>query len=141
MDKQEQAFLNLCNVRVVANKVTSPQLFQWIKSSAYAGSYKIITNAFGQNVGYIIWANICKESLIKLKNTGAYPQHRYEWSEGDITLLLDVVINEQQSKLSIQQLRHFLKSKKIIAYEKNKIGKLYIKQGKVFQCKAKINRN
>jgi len=133
MDQEfAENFAQLCNVRSTTNEATTPQTFTCLKIASKANTYKVFHDQFEQPIGYIIWANINKESLARIERSGVYPQYPFEWSEGNITLLIDIVINNVNKKNAKQQLKQFIKAQRILAYTKKNVGKMYFKkQGKL----------
>lgn len=123
-----KGFSILCDVRSTIAINTSPMHLYWFKMAAKANTYQILWDEFERPIGYVLWANICKESLFRIQRTGIYPQHHYEWSEGKIKLILDIAINDLNRVDALHQIKSLMKKQKIVAYTKKSIGKLHIKQ-------------
>lgn len=121
-------FSILCDIRSTIALNTSPLQLYWFKLATKANTCQILWDEFERPIGYILWANICKESLLRIQRSGIYPQYPYEWSEGKITLILDIAINDVNRAAALHQIRTFMKKQKIVTYTKKSIGKLHIKQ-------------
>ena len=123
-------FSLICDLRSQTQLTTSAQQLRWIKSSSIANMVYIVKNSLGKPTGYIIWACISKETLARINRTGIFPQNYYEWNEGYITLILDILLLDGLNPYNRRQLLWFLKGRKIIAYCRNKkLSLLFRKHG------------
>ena len=131
MKKQvPKAFAELANLRLKAGLDTPVQILQWLRHSAEYNAVYYFKNLAGRVNGYAIWAKVCRETLFRQKRTGQFPRYFYEWNEGQIVLLLDVVFIDGWNCHNSNQLRHFIKSHKAVAwYRKQHLNLLIRKQG------------
>jgi hypothetical protein len=109
---------NVIEVRESAGASTSPQLLGALKNAASDGRIYICKSPVGTPVGYMAWANVTKETLIGVNATKAMPSYHYEWAEGKLMLIFDVMFLPQWSKISKNHLVYFLRSKKFFAFIK-----------------------
>ena len=136
-EKLPDDFSLICDLRSSQPKGMRMETLQWIKHSVISDQYKIFMNNVGQPVGYVIWANVIRESLLSIKRVGRYPMWLYEWQEGNITLILDILF--MTDAVSIKNtLIPLLKSKRVIAYRRKNKGKLFIKKHNIFK---RVNSN
>ncbi|MDC4556349.1 hypothetical protein OHV93_17050 [Acinetobacter baumannii] len=77
--------------------------------SIAADKYFFINTSSGVLAGYITWASINRDTYMQLKTTGNFPRYYHEWIEGNITLILDVVIIPEWRKSLIKELLIFFK--------------------------------
>ena len=121
-------FSILCDIRSTIAVDTKQMQLIWFKAATNANTYKILWDEFERPIGYIVWANICKESLLRIQRSGCYPLHPCEWSEGKIKLILEVAVNDVNRTKALSDIKIFMKKQKIIAYSKKSVGKLHIRK-------------
>jgi len=123
----------ICDIRSYAWLDTSRQLLNLIKSSVQSGHYKLLWDKHQRPLGYIVWAQVCRETYLRLHRRGTYPQYTYEWSEGKITLVLDVLINDVDRKNAMRQIRQLINSKRLIAYRYKERTKIFKRKNRYFR--------
>lgn len=79
--------------------------------------------------GYVAWAGINHESAEQLMKYGVFPKYPYEWDEGSICLITDVVFVPNRARLAKKMLKSFLNDKENIIFIKNKRVKMYQRKG------------
>lgn len=121
-----KSFSTMCDIRSQSNLSTSAELLRHLKFSAITNKDIIFKDSFGTPKGYMIWANVNKESLLKLKNSSFYPLYFYEWQEGPIVLILDIMILGGMTRKMRSRLIQFLSEKRIFAFNKNNKTSTYI---------------
>lgn len=97
----------------------STELIRLTINSVSYHKYEIIRDINDRPIGYILWADINIESLQRLRKTRLFPAYCYEWDEGDITLILDILLLSNRNKTILQVVRHFTRDRKKVAYVKN----------------------
>ena len=60
-----------------------------VKYSILCSKYKIYYDENGMPMGYLAWADVNAETLLRIHRAGIYPRYIYEWEEGDIRLFVD----------------------------------------------------
>ena len=88
-----ESFGILCDIRSYRWLNSSPEQLMHLRLSAKAGTFKIFWDQHSRPLGYAIWANVCRESVQRLARNGRYPIYGFEWNDGRICLVLDVVFN------------------------------------------------
>ena len=121
-------FSLICDLRSSTQFNTSAELLRWIKNSALSNNVHLFKNTLGVPSGYILWANVNKETLAKIKRSSAFPLHFYEWNEGYITLVLDILITDGWTAFNRSQLMSFLRKRKILAYVRDKKLSLLVRK-------------
>lgn len=118
MSSQAEKVNELCLVRAYQKVDIRPELISWIGFSVSAECYKIITNKSEKPTGYVIWANISKETFRAMIKHECFPKYPYEWNEGNIILILDVV-NTSLSFLQLKSLlRELFSSHRVVVFER-----------------------
>ena len=125
---KENDYSVLCDFRSTVTQEFTEHTFRWLINSVYSNTYRILRDESNHPIGYIIWASICKDSFLKISHFGGYPKYSFEWQEGNITLILEIVINDSDKSSAFKQLRQFIKSKKILTFINKNRGKLYLKK-------------
>lgn len=105
-----------------------PYLKQWIEYSVISNTYQILMDQEDNPCGYIIWANVNRETIQRIIRVGVYPKFIYEWREGGICLILDIFNRFEKSPFVASQLNSFVRKKRIISYKRN--GKPILKYRK-----------
>ena len=118
----------LCDIRAYRWLHTTPEQLLHLRASAEANTFEIFWDQHGRPLGYVVWANVCRESAERLNRNGQFPRYTYEWSEGHICLLLDVVINDVDRKLALRQFKAVLSERKIIVFRRRGEVRLYLKK-------------
>lgn len=60
-----------------------------VKYSVLSNKYKIYLDTNGLPMGYLAWADVNAETLLRIARAGLFPKYLYEWEEGDIRLFVD----------------------------------------------------
>ena len=107
---------------------TSAAQYFTIKNSVECGFSSILYDLLGKPMGYICWAKVSKETLHLTKRTGKLPRYPFEWNEGEITLITDVVIKKQWSKKAIRDLLTLRHEHSNITYHRNGMIKSFSKK-------------
>lgn len=123
----EALLVELLAVRFDAGLVTSPENFLMLRNSAQARTAAVFQDHMQRPIGYLIWADVNKESAARLMRNGTAPLYFYEWNEGDICLLLDVVILPHGSAAAVGQLLSLLKARRAVLRCRRHRSKLYFK--------------
>ncbi len=113
--EQQNSYNLLCTLRTQASEGISNYLHHALKISVVEGNFEIFYRQ-GSPIGYWIWANTVRESVLKLKRNGQYPFFIYEWNEGHITLIIDVCfISSSHNNHSL--LKRSISRKKVVAFK------------------------
>ena len=115
-------FATMCDFRAQCHLTTTPDTLKNIKMSDMAETRTIFWSPLKTPMGYLIWADVNRETILRLYRSGRLPQFDFEWREGKITLILDVVLDPRWKKYCLQSLRGFIASKRIVTYVRK--GKL-----------------
>ena len=97
----------------------STDLIRLTINSVTKNKYEILLDINERPIGYVLWADINIESLQQLRKTRIFPAYSYEWDEGDITLILDILLLLNRNKTIFQVVRSFARDRKKVAYVKN----------------------
>lgn len=90
-----QADDKLCAILAVRSQLqldTPHATLQQLRNCAQFGTFEVLYDALGRARGYMAWADINKESWRALCERGQLPGYPFEWNEGRLLLLLDVVL-------------------------------------------------
>ncbi len=115
-------------LRIQAGESASWQELLAIRNAAENKTLTILLDDDGLEVGYIAWANINKETALKLLQSGAFPHYPYEWSEGNICLIDDIMFIPNKSKNAQKSLSLFLSKKRVIIFYRKHKTTLYIQK-------------
>lgn len=85
-----QAFYELASMRMRGDGSIHLAQLRWINFSTAAGMYHTFQNEVEALVGYVIWANVNDETVIRLGRFKRFPTYGYEWDEGSVVLILDL---------------------------------------------------
>jgi hemolysin-activating ACP:hemolysin acyltransferase len=131
MEQQvSEVFAELAELRLKAGLDTPVQRLQWLRHSAHFNAVHWFSNLAGRVNGYAVWAKVNRETLRRQQRTGQFPRYFYEWNEGQIMLLLDVVFIDGWHRHNQNQLRRFIKSHKAAAwFRREQLHLLIRKQG------------
>jgi hypothetical protein len=119
---------NMLEARARNGLVTTPEQFSQLRSSAANGTAMIFKDVLYRPIGYIAWANVNKESILRLSTLGKFPCYPYEWNEGGVFLLLDVVFDGDSRRYGLSELKRVLSTKRAVVFSKRKSCRLYLKR-------------
>jgi hemolysin-activating ACP:hemolysin acyltransferase len=114
----EKNLFRLMFLRTKNKLNTPPDLSEQLMFSAMRNKISFFGGAYGKDIGYVAWADICKESakiIIKRKSARIYD---YEYDEGKICFLIDIVFDRKESLTAKAQLKNFILEKKMVLYIK-----------------------
>lgn len=80
------------DLRRDCGRALSPDEYSSLHHSAFAGTLEILVDRLARPIGYISWACVNKASAQRLLRYGKYPRYAYEWNEGVICMILDILI-------------------------------------------------
>ena len=125
--KREEDFALLLELRKKTILETDNQLIHLLRLSTMLGCYTFLKNSAGTIVGYYAWADVIRETVSRLCRNGEFPFYPYEWSEGNIMLIIDACFLPEFSNEAKFIFRKTIKRKRAIAYRKSNKIKLWIK--------------
>lgn len=116
--------LDIIAVRYSVNVSTPPKLLVELADCSVGCRAKIFYSNNGSPVGYIVWASLNKESFILLSKTKKMPAYTYEWCEGRLIVVHDVVVLPQWNSVVNTAIRDFLTQKRFVAFLRR--GRLHV---------------
>ena len=106
------ALATLLEVRLAARLNTSAELLELLLRSSLHGVYHILWSDMQIPIGYITWANIDRYTLAQCEIQKKLPLYDYEWNDGNICLITDIVLVERFRSLAKCELLNFLKKRR-----------------------------
>lgn len=135
LEKLQLEFQEFLEARLSNRALLNDDVKHAIRMSAVTGNYYPIYSEQKTVVGYIVWANVVKETVARLHRSARYPFFIHEWNEGKITMIIDVFLGSDCGLHGLIQLRRFFKSRKAIAYTKGHKKRIFVKKrGKLKSC-------
>ncbi|RYY74165.1 MAG: hypothetical protein EOO52_14980 [Gammaproteobacteria bacterium] len=83
-----------CILRAERGLSSSPEDLRCLSNSIQYGHYSFLENCDGEIIAYVTWAKVNKEAYLAAKQKLSVPKYEYEWDEGPITLILDVLVKK-----------------------------------------------
>lgn len=128
----EQLLCQMMLVRSTEGLSTSPAQFWLLYRAARARSAVIIHNHHDEAVAYILLAQVAKEGMRSFLATGLPPAYDYEWGEGRLNLVIDVVISKRHRDAAMPKLRQLLAQHRAVAFVRRAQPRLYVRwQGRL----------
>jgi len=132
-ETDKSQIVDALELRFAAGCSVAPDTYAMLRHSAYARTLRIFLDELNRPVGYVSWASVNRASLDRLLRIGQPPKYPYEWSEGGICLILDVLILRRARYDAVRQLRKFTRTKRVIvALRKGKTARLYLRTQRGF---------
>lgn len=125
--KHPEVLVDLVTLRGNVGLSTSPEQLLLLRNAAQTGRAEIFRDHMGTPVGYVIWADVCAETAARFVRAGTPPFYFYEWDEGAICLVLDVVVQRHASALALGQLRTLLRRRRAVLFARRQMVKFYFK--------------
>lgn len=110
-------FFRACNLRAKA-QINQLAPLNLLRICCDAGTIEIITDPLGRDAGYVCWASLSNESADLFQRYGEYPKYFYEYSEGDVCLLLEVFLAYKHYVNVRKIAKDFLRRHRTIIYKK-----------------------
>jgi len=117
-------FKSVTAIRAQSGLITESQLLTALTNSAWNENIKVFNSPFGTPIAYVAWASVNKESFQWMSKTRQMPPFPYEWNEGKLVIIYDIVFSPLWGKAARKELLRFLSEKRFIAYLKR--GRLHV---------------
>lgn len=131
--KQDENALSLLSdvidARITAGLNTHPQLLGYLKHSAMEGRIKIFRSPAKTPIGYVAWANVNKYSFLMTTKTRQMSPYLYEWSEGRLMIVYDIVFAPQWNLIARKALLRFLRKKRFVSFLRRGRLHLWVRSG------------
>ncbi|MCL1141867.1 hypothetical protein [Shewanella gaetbuli] len=131
-DSSKSIFEQVLEIRCNTGINTPAYLLQWISNSSKSKCVQVFNDPFGRPNGYIIWANINKETMKQVQRERKFPCYPYEWQEGHNKLILEVLFSNGFNSFNVRSFKNFLKMQKSFCYVKKNLFKVWIKKDKKY---------
>ena len=126
-----QQLIDAISLRVQSDLGLDWQEMRTLQRSSKVSGIKILTDSSGNKLGYVAWANVNKETAVQLLRHNIPPIYHYEWSEGKVCLLTDVLFLPGNRQAAQKSLTTFLVNKRAILFQrKNRVALLIRKMNK-----------
>lgn len=130
-------FSLLCDLRSSKPAQFTSETLRLLKFSVLQKKYEIYSDINGSPRGYITWADVNVETILRMKRSGRFPRYIYEWNEGDIRLILDVLMHTRPGDLKLPSLIYNLvDSCSRVAFAKRGNLKMLIKRNGRFVAQS-----
>lgn len=110
---------NITKVRINNQLDTTAVLQSRLANAAAKKNIQIFRNESGELIGYAAWATVSRETLNFVLKTRQLPILPYEWHDGKIKLIFDVVFSRDWALLSRYHFFSYLRKHRFFAYYKN----------------------
>lgn len=122
MKEKKNTLIDALRIRCMRNMETSRDDLSALLVASEYGNIKVFYDEGNQLLGYIAWASMNKESLNLLKQSPYLPRYPYEFNEGKLMVIFDVVLNPIYSKKAKSVLVQYLKEQRFVAIlKRNKL--------------------
>jgi hemolysin-activating ACP:hemolysin acyltransferase len=135
MTNYEQLLVEVLEFRA-ANRLDLPhrQLLA-LRNSALAGTLRIFRDALSRPIGYVAWAGICRENAHRLLRRLEFAAYPYEWTEGNIRYVVDIVLLQKERRSALRQLRAaFSKSRALLVERRDRV-RLYTRHRGIWRLR------
>lgn len=118
----------LLSIRSSGGYATSSEAAETLLRSAKRGQTAVLKDDFERPAGYIAWARINKESYVNFINSGKFPKYHYEWAEGHIILLADVVAYQGAAKFLRRLLLECFGGHRVVVFVRASVVSVYARR-------------
>jgi len=137
MEQSNKQFCDLLDTHIQFHAGASASTLTHIRCAAIANTYHMFEDAFGHRLGYIAWANLNKEAYAGVRTSGTPPKYPYEWNEGRLVLITDVLYRGQ-SLFSLRRLMPVIfRHRRVVMFCRNNVVTTYRRDGGKFRLKEK----
>lgn len=106
-------------LRVRRGLNTSPQQLSLLVACIDKEQVEVFRTAGGDPIGYVAWMSLTPESIRYVRDFRVLPPYPYEWSEGRLMMIFDVVFAHGWNKVVLDQMAKKLSSYRLVSYFKN----------------------
>lgn len=96
--------------------------------AAQSGILDILWAEMGRPIGYIACANISKETLRLILRGGHAPKYPYEWNEGGILLIYEVVLLAEWNLFARRQLIEKIRRSRAVVFARRGRMRVYVRR-------------
>lgn len=121
----DSVLLQLLRLRAKNSLDTSPALLNQLENSVAFGQYKLINDRHERCIGYVVWGEFSRESVVCFRKWGVVPHRPEEWCEGKFLVVLDLVVR-RSSYISPNMIIKLLPTRKYVSFVRR--GELYVLQ-------------
>jgi hemolysin-activating ACP:hemolysin acyltransferase len=118
----------LLSIRSSAGYATSAAAANILLCSAKRWQTTVLKDDFERPAGYIAWACINKESYLSVLRRGKHPRYHYEWDEGQIILLADVVLYRGALRFFLETLHECFSRKRLVMFVRKNAVSVYARR-------------
>lgn len=112
-------FSLLCELRSSKPSSLTADTLRYLKYSVLQDKYSVYRDQNDAPRGYVAWADISLETLVRIAHHGRYPRYLYEWNEGRVRLFLDVLMHRQIGDISTAEvIARLTRDADFVAYER-----------------------
>lgn len=139
--KALENFLKLTSFRINNNLDTSSWLQARLLSSCENNCVRFFKSNLGGIIGYIAWATVTRETLNMCFKKKHLPFYAYEYSDGRIMFIYDVVFDSSWIEQASDEAFIFLLKKRFFVHAKNRKINVYAKVDGEIVCVNKRYAN
>ncbi len=108
----------VCSLRARRMLNTSPQGLSMLVMSIESGNVEVFKTAGGEPIGYVAWMSLTSESMRYIEEFREFPPYPFEWSEGRLMMIFDVVVAPGWNKVVFDHMAKKLSEQKLVSYFK-----------------------
>lgn len=83
-------------------------------------------------IGYMAWMEISKETLVFMLRHGTLCPHYYEWNEGHILYILDVLFSPRHPTMALSSMLERIRKYRVVVFYRRGRLRIYRRRGKKF---------
>jgi hypothetical protein len=129
----KDGLIELLELRARSGSDISPVVFRNLLRSEERGMTHVFKSDLNRAIGYVAWANISKESLVRLRNDGVMPNLLGEWEEGHVLLLIDIILLRGTVGSLRDTLTYFARNRRVVIYLRRGCLWMFVRRGGAFQ--------
>jgi hypothetical protein len=135
MTTYEQLLIEVLEFRA-ANRLDLPhRQFLALRNSALAGTLRIFRDALSRPIGYVAWAGVCRETAHRLLRRLEFAAYPYEWTEGNIRYVVDVVLLPKERRTGLRQLKAVFANSRALLIARREHVRLYTRRRGIWRLR------
>lgn len=140
MTVQDVNFVKLLGARIQHGLDSPSILLGNLRDASAAVNHRILKTEVDRAVGYIAWGNVNKESMRILQRDFVLPKYSYEWNEGKLVLVADLLFGHQ-SRFTLRRLfDELFGTEPVVVFRKKDCVSAYIRLGGKFRLAHRTRR-
>ena len=140
-EKRARDFVTACKLRLNSGLEMSKEHIGILSLANNSGGIKVFRGIYNEPIGYVVYASLLRESVERIHTYGMFPMYPYEWSEGRITYIVDVVLSAKWRDDAMRAMMEWFFKKRVVAFSRRNEFRMYTRCGRLRRFSKKLPKS